>query len=347
VMGTRPLIVIQILIEQGNPKAEGLRILASKRISNIGLISMDAATESGIRAKLWAAWRMAREFTALGLENYGKVVNIAKTGDILYDALFPPQSWDLDICVSAYDDVTLLQRALPEKARNIPDRALFVRTFRHVMTNRVAFAEAYFTGAVEAVRRMLDRGPVWIWTSGDVYGVPSLKLPGSYEQLKRVARGGLSSLRKMHPHLSVAAHEDKMCLLRDITQRAAAQGIGTLVVIDDRVDNLVGAQKLITKSDDSVQRVVLLWARGYEAISREGPRLPKDFRGTAEDAIAHYGLMEIRDLTETVPRVQRVLGAQRKIAWIVDHDDVISCDRRRVQLQEDKVIEWLTSEYWP
>lgn len=296
--------------------------------------------------KLWAAWREARKFTGQIIDS--QPVNLAKTGELFYKSLFDPDSIDGD--TDNQDSVTL-KTPLPKRLTDVPGQNEFVRKFRHVMTNEVPFEKTFFPGAYEAVIEMLNIGPVRIWTTGDVFGIPELNLPGSYEQLKRLARGRWSKLRnKTGLNLDFIASEDKMKQLEKLARDFAIQNVKHIIIVDDKVGNLLSAKKRIQELIPNLHDVILVWDReselaGYHAD--KDSKLPSDFQGTPQEAISQFDLIAVNSITEIVPRVrQKVIHPQGQIAWVIDHDDVISQDNKRVQLQEENVIKWLNPQNW-
>lgn len=286
-----------------------------------------------IKENLWKTWRLAREYTIKGAEKYGPVVNVFQTGNFFYDDLLKENLF-----------------------KNIPPKDQFVREFRSVMTKKTPFQEAYFPGAVEAIETMLNYGLVRIWTTGDVHGVPSLSLPGSKEQLKRLCRGGWQCFRKKHTNktkeiprsFDVVADEDKIKQLEQVVLDFTKSKISLIVIIDDKIDNLLKAKQRIQNLKPSFDNIILVWDRECEKVESEGEsdrlsKLPADFTGTPEEAIAHFNLIVIKSIKEIVPQVLENVSQseEMKIGWIVDHDDVISDDKKRIQLQEEQVIKWL------
>ncbi|PIP34053.1 hypothetical protein COX69_04010 [Candidatus Falkowbacteria bacterium CG_4_10_14_0_2_um_filter_48_10] len=342
--------------------------------------------------KLWAAWRTARKVTEKSQEGYGEVVNQHMTGEIFYDALFQPNKAlgsinermkktiggrAEDLKINA-DDVGILKEPVkdPVFLASLPDREDFIQRYCHAMTNEVRFQDAYFDGAEEEIDKMLAHGPVRIWTTGDVYGVPSLGLPGHMEQIKRVARGfhdfrqekihkeidnartrGLSEVEvkdlrkrlKNSGEFGYVAHEDKVEALKKVAADFLEKQVDWISVIDDKVQNLLNAKQRLEKIKPGLgDKAIMVWDRQSElsgVIADHHSKLPKGFQGTEEDAIREYGLVEIKDVKDAVAAVMEKIGSNEgaKIGWIVDHDDVISEDNKRDALQGKSVIQLLES----
>lgn len=347
--------------------------------------------ERMIREKLWAAWRFVFSITAKGTEKFGGVVNQQMTGEILYDAITHPDLVLENIkerfasTIGADENFTIPVEELRILTAPMADTALiaetldkkeFVDAYCHAMTNEVDFRKAYFPGADHEIKKMLQSGPVRIWTTGDVFGVPSLELRGHYEQLKRLVKGGFADLRreeferklsdaytrsgddvsdeqkrtirrdiKENLDFDVVAHEDKVKQLRSVTESFHEKGVTHIAVIDDKVGNLLNARdRIIGLYPDMAGKIVLVWDRQSE---KDGPssdgrgKLPGNFTGTPEEAIAQYGLTVIDDISHASDAVRGAIGGGKdvKIGWIVDHDDVISEDNVRTELQSRAVID--------
>ncbi|MBI2049677.1 hypothetical protein HYT32_02115 [Candidatus Roizmanbacteria bacterium] len=325
-----------------------------------------------INNKLWTAWGAGRAYA-------GGVVNQWKTGDIFYDSLFHPDQIDPKILLMIKDkDKLILQEPLQAVLKEeVPSKDEFIKKYRHVMTQEVAFEKAYFPGAKDAIKEMLEYGPAWIWTTGDVHGaeIASGKLPGSHEQLKRLARGGFGQIKrdlkgKQHK-LGIIADENKLKFLKDVVFASEENHDRQVVIIDDKVQNLMDASSyirgiLLEFFSFNIVPILILdrECEKYGTPSDNLGKLPRGFQGTVEDAIADanqqgYIMGQISSLKELVGELKKGKDGQifspearkthvfdgaidlRRTAFVVDHDDVISIDNERTRLQQEAILGWL------
>lgn len=304
--------------------------------------------------KLWTAWRTSRRFTRRAKEPHRGARNLAETGDIFYDSLFQPGGLDLALFdeddAKSRHDLDILREPISKKDTVPPPKEGFIKKFRHVMSMEVPFHLAYFPGAIQAVEDMLDKGPVCLWTAGDVVGFPSLGLAASKDQLKKLAHGGWGKLKREYPNLYYVAHEVKLLGLDEILTTFKAGGVDTIVIIDDKADNLLSARKRIMKLDSDM-RTILVWdlvsLKGEQGYGRASKK-PKTFKGTDDQAAEEFGLIIVYSISEVVPKVMDRLSKEgaENIGFVIDHDDVISDDKVTVRLQQEAVRKWLESGGW-
>lgn len=304
--------------------------------------------------KLRAAWEAGRLRVLELTQDTTKtnVVNNHVIAGFFYDALFNPEK---PINVKGLDQD--LYEALIEPingiAKNaIPTREEFVNQFPTAMVEQVPYDKAYYDGAVAEIEKMLKHsrdGFVTIWTTGDVNGLPYLDpaIPGSYEQNARLVRGGWYDKMKSgkHSNLRIIADEDKFNYIDwySTISEATKRAVRRVVVVDDKLENLEKALERIQGiSPELAENTILIWDRQKESISTKDRTRDKALKTTSDsDAI-----IEIIDIKEAVSAVRKRIGnsfRQESIAWIVDHDEVISDDVKRMQLQIVSVLNWLAS----
>lgn len=316
--------------------------------------------EQDVVAKLWAARFVASLLVAEGNEG-SPVVNLARTGGLFYEALFQPDQLRQELYsqIDPYDLAVLSQNHLPIKAPKMPDKDQFVREFRNVMTG-VPFEEATFPGAVETVQNLLEFGPARIWTVGDVRGIPTLGLPGSGEQLFKLARLGLNSLRRRSQrqdiflegrrarYFDVTASENKIPQLETIVADFEAHGVNTIVVIDDKVVNLRRAETTIRALNPDIP-IMLVWDRESEQFGPPVDRVPKlPPNLSSEEAISQYNLIVVDSLKQVLPQIETKIRSNSctPTGSIVDLDDVVINDVRKAECQGTAVLRWLRSREW-
>lgn len=309
--------------------------------------------------KLWTAWRYAKKYTKrVG----GNSPNQAKTAEYFYDSLFNPEELKETLRKehpnATERDIAKLTTPLPsaEKRSNSPVKQAFITRFRRIITSEISFDQTYHPEAIESLKNMLDCGPVSIWTAGDTLGYAELdqSLPGSKEQLKKMAIGGLGVLKRDYKNeknkLYVVSHEDKVSELPKIVETFRAQGVNHIVVVDDKVDNLTITRDKISSIDPEIQ-ISLFWDLHY--LDREvgyaaTPRTPKGFDGTLKEAANEYDLITVKSIGEVVPKLQEIFGEAgvKNIGFVVDYDDVLTNDGIRVELQQEAVKNWLLDRGW-
>jgi len=268
--------------------------------------------------------------------------NIFQTADSLYETLYGDMGPEGIISEYGIANTERYPEAI-SKLRSIvsfeveegvlPDKKSFINVVRDAMTKHVDFEEALVGGAKETIDNLAKIGPIRIWTDGDTIGIPSLGLPGSMEQHKKIAVSGFGVLRRSlarnvpenqgdinrigNDILAVRASEHKMDMLEGIVDEFAGRGIKTVVVIDDRVDKLSDAINYL-KNNSSWLVIPILVKRG-EYKTKEGI----DQQIVSVDSIA--------DVTDVLSNMH--INRDSGVIFLVDFDGVLMDDKVRQYLQ--------------
>src|SRR5690606_29546167 len=161
---------------------------------------IEEADRELLNKKVLLSWRLATG--ELGH------ANVALTAENLYYALFEPdevvekrgiQPDDRfpDRIPTLTGHLSLLRPPAQRTSEEREEfRQRFVRAMRRAITSETDFAACLHDGALEQLGFLMDKGKVVIWTAGDMLGVPEKDIPGSYQQIKKVVKAGISRFRR-------------------------------------------------------------------------------------------------------------------------------------------------------
>lgn len=253
----------------------------------------------------------------------GGAPNVHGTADRLYDGLLASSA-----C------------ALGPSWTMLPDREQFICSVRRVMVEPEIFRKALYPGATEAVGAMGGNGPVLFWTAGDMRGRRDANgrvLPGSMEQYRRVMGSGLINdaadrIRQdggQPNKFGFAGAEDKFALLSGCFEWLAENNTVNVVVLEDKLPNLLGVQRHVSEIGASAN-LHLVWIRQ----GRHG--------ATLEEAPA--GMHSLNNIAD-FPALLASLDVDRP-GFLVDYDGVVSNDERRAYLQQLSVWNMLCEQGW-
>lgn len=278
------------------------------------------------KEKLFASWGSARD-------QFG-VPNNHRLAKLLYKSLYAPNTLSNDEIVDnrEFGRVGTLTKKMPLNIKDTPDEKEFITVVVRALTSDINFSKNLYPEALETIEKMIQYGPVRIWTRGDVYGVD--KYPGSVEQIKKVAPAGLGKLRNsIAPRtkngrqdiLSIKAAEDKIPFIKGILEEFKDKKIKVAILLDDQIDNIKKALKEGLKVQDI--HIYPVWIHQKKEGAKEG------------------------EIT-TVGRIKDVLGnveditKENKVGFIVDFDGVIVDDNKRMQAQLESVYNKLKEKKW-
>lgn len=146
-------------------------------------------------------------------------------------------------------------------------------------------------------------------------------------------RGGV----KPNDVLSVVATEGKMKLIPSIVEKFERRGIEIVVVVEDRLKNLLSASDLIRGVSD-METFLALVSHYNKAEDRS-----KNVDEVVPDSIHVIdGISGLLPLMET----NAVFLKNRKVGTIFDMDGVLSDDELRKELQTKAVIDALRRNGW-
>lgn len=212
----------------------------------------------------------------------------------------------------------------------IPIKKKFINGVRREMLQPEIFRQALFSGASKAVKDMSDRGPVVIWTAGDMYGgkdSTGRNWPGSMEQLVRVLGSGVLAGAVNGAHeVNVSGAENKFRFLATCLDWLGERKATEIVVLEDKLGNLREAHRVASDRGASYP----IWVRQgtHGATSDEAP----------------LGVHSLQDIAE-LPAFLDSLSLKNP-GFLVDYDGVLSDDARRRLLQQCAVFRYLYQKNW-
>lgn len=300
--------------------------------------------------KFRTADQIARQFIGEAAPEYGEVRNFPLVGKLLYYMLFKPKEFpeEYQKAVKSNQE-TVIQQEIPHNG-SFPEEGEFAKKFSHVLTTEIPHQLALFDGSKEAITDMAEHGPVIIWTKGDVLGIPELELRGSHDQTKKIINSGFKDLQdSLHTdqkELFFIAAENKVHYLKELIPKVAEYDIKHIVVVDDRVENLLEVRALAEEGGLS-DRVTLVWDREREVHFPDSPpRIPGGYAGTAEEAIQEFGLVTVDSVRSVTETLHELLQTGEKTAWLIDFDDVLVNSAKTTELQEESLGNWLELSGW-
>lgn len=299
-----------------------------------------------LKDKILAAWGSARD-------QFG-VINNHRLAELLYRALYNPKEFKEGEIITrqGFNRESVLTSPLNIKGLNIPKQEEFIIAIRRAMTSEVKFDKCLYRGAKELIGEMAKHGPVKIWSEGDVYGIlengDEPAHPGSHEQIKKIAIAGFGKLRKniaikeksnYHNIISVAAAEDKFSLLHDILEEYQKMNIKRVIILENRSRNIEKAIKI--GQDFNEIEFFPVWVR--QGVWKD--ILPKDLTKNIEEWKHEYNAVDsIEDVIKKI-QAKNLLNGE-KVGFIVDYDDVLSNDKKRMLQQVLATKKMLTKKGW-
>lgn len=262
------------------------------------------------KESLWNIHEKAlKEAKKIIQERTGKDVrNVRLTGEILY---------------------SILQR---EFSVVLPLQEQFIERYVRALTRDFPFEETLYESSLPALELLRQKGPVWIWSKGDSWGLRDEMtdqkiFQGSHEQPIKVIRSGLNTKKKESRSeefpLKIAVAEDKQALLEKIINDLRSRNIASVLIGDDRGGNLLEARKSFQAAGfDVICALVTGWKKERRDVI---PRIPKQFT-SEEDFATREGAIVVSDLSDIVDYLKKRTGT---IASIIDFDDVIASDARK------------------
>ena len=288
---------------------------------------------------------------AVATERLGSA-NLHLTAENLYTSLYEPEKTkELADPNSKYPDrLTIFGAPLSSPPKKIPSREEFIAAVKHAFTREIGFDQCFSNVAREQFYGVVDKSEATVlWTEGDDSGVPEHGLPGSHEQIRKVAdakffnrvrreialdRGGV----KPSDVLLVVATEGKMRFIPSIVEKFERRGIGTVVVIEDRLKNLISASDLIRGVSD--METFLILASYYNKVEDRSKKV--------DEEVILDSIHVIDDISGLLPLLETnaVFLKDKKVGTIFDMDGVLSDDELRKELQTKAVIDALQRNGW-
>lgn len=278
-------------------------------------------------------------------------VNLYQTAVNLYAGLYKPDDVEQLINPSLQfpDKIARMKQSLSVTAKNSPKLEEFVEKIRHVLTREVDYSESVPLEAREQLFQLMQLcEETIIWTDGDTKGVSELDLPGSREQLHKLASAGFyNKMRKVIAEdrstdhrdvFSVVSAEGKMDFVLAIAEKFSNKGIKKVIIVEDRLKNLVNATKLIKQN--SQLDVFPIWVRQGEFKNKI-----VDSKSLSECIVENNAIENISELTDVISG-NFIITDQEKVGAIVDLDGVLSDDEKRKEIQCIAVIKALSKKGW-
>lgn len=260
------------------------------------------------------------------------IANVYKTAEYLYYSLYLQDQIEEDVqpvesfpgCIDAFVGTP------PDiEFDHIPTKDEFMERIIRAMTREVDYESCLFEGALDTLEELTQQGEVTIWTAGDARGIPEAHLPGSNQQLHKLARAGLGNVRrtlaskqdrKINDVFRVIADEDKISrLLEELPHREVGN---TFFVIDDQLKNL---KKVVEGTVGTDIELIPIWVNK----SNEDPEW----------------CCRIDSITQ-LPNLLTTLGDDMKKVFYIDYDDVLSDDKKRSILYKEAIIHALEEQNW-
>lgn len=283
--------------------------------------------------------------------------SVAATASIFYDAVFDSTNvvtrYAIQPSETFADRMDVLQAPVQTiNPGNVPAKETFVDKLGRAWTSEAIHTSVLYPGAKETLKLMAEHGPTVVWTQGDMYGPSGSYLgfengiPGSFEQMKKVAGAGAGEIRrevarlcldvsgvpidmrrKIRDTLTVVASEDKFSAasVDKVVAYLTRLGREKAIVIDDRVGNIQKMQGLLAERGIETNGI---WVRQGRYGKKDAP----------------YDHEAIRE----VPTVDSITAdlLPENFATICDFDGVFSSQSARTAMQRDAVYELLVKNGW-
>ena len=279
--------------------------------------------------------------------------NVYETAKYLYFSLYNPNQAEQLIPANEKfpDDLDNFKKTLSTLPLEKPTQEEFIEKIRYAMTNGVDFSECISEEAKNQLRQVMEKSEhTVIWTDGDGIGVPAEKIPGSKEQLKKLAsaqfinifRKELAQEKGLNHKdiLSVIAQEGKIDLIPVIMEKFSEKGINRIIIVEDRMQNLVDAMKIIRKQYPQIE-VFPVWTRLDE---REKNKLnpEKTLEEWSEELHAIDNISKLMQILQE----NAIFEDKVKVGSIFDFDGPLNDDYKRKELQAEIVIKTLRENNW-
>ena len=287
---------------------------------------------------------------AIATERLGSA-NVHLSAENLYTSLYEPEKAEglADSNPKYPDRLDILGAPLRSQPKKIPSREEFVAVVKHALTREIDFGQCFSNVAREQFRNVVGKSESTVlWTDGDDSGVPEHGLPGSHEQIRKIAyaqffnrirREVAQDRGRVNPHdvLSVIAMEGKIKFIPDLIENFKRKGIETVVIVEDRQKNLVSAADTIHRTSDIETFLVLIKNDGRPGgDSKNVDTAIPDTIHVMEDISGLSLLLEMNG----------VFSEGKKVGAIFDMDGVLSDDDIRKRLQTKAVIDALRRNDW-
>jgi hypothetical protein len=249
------------------------------------------------------------------------------------------------------DRISTMEAPLSTPPKTIPAEEEFIEVFRKTLTRKIDYGECVSEEARgQLFQAMQLSEQTVIWTDGDNMGIPEQGLPGSKEQFYKIAtaqfynkmRQELARDRnvKRSDVLSVVATEGKMEFIENITKTFLQKQINTVILVEDRLKNIVQATDLIKKHAGEAISVFPVWVRQSEY--KDKIEKGKSLEEWVSDFHAINTVGELMDLLKQ----NNIFVPENKVGSIFDLDGVLSDDKTRKEQQIGALIAAFKEKGW-
>jgi len=256
--------------------------------------------------------------------------------ELLYDMLARPDmvSHDHDIDADRFADRRSIFEAELLRPEARLDRSEFISFMLGLLRSPEINRGSMTPGFEQALAAFAARGPLTIWTQGDVFDAPPRgdgTVEGRGEQLWKLGGGGIAALRRelarsalgeispgnLRSVLEVIAVGDKFdpSAISRLTERVG--GSDHVIIAEDRLDHIQRLRGILGMH--GVKNVNGFWVN-------DGQEEPPN------------GVVKVSAVTE-IPSL--IDGMEGKIASVIDFDDVLSNQKRRIELTAEAVERYL------
>ncbi|EKD33326.1 MAG: hypothetical protein ACD_76C00045G0012 [uncultured bacterium] len=314
--------------ETGSPEAEGTRHKDYDLIFRKFLISRYATGEK------------------LGSQN------LYLAGKNLYASLYHPENIDslIDLSEKFPDRIDIMKSPLSSKPETIPTEDEFVKEFRKILTRGIDYDKCISEAAREQLSRVAQLSEqTVIWTEGDSAGVPEKGLPGSREQLYKIAGTRIYDIRKdiakdrnakRSDVILIVAEEGKMRFITDVVKSFHEKQISTIIIIEDRLQNIIQAIEMIKKQFGESVDVFPVWVRQSEFKDKT-----EDGKSLEECLFDYNAIDSISELMMVLDK-NNLFSSEHKVGSIFDLDGVLLDDEKRRELQISALVAEFQKNGW-
>lgn len=283
------------------------------------------------------------------IEKFGSA-NVFQMAKNLYIALYySDRAGDFMGASSKYPDrLDILKKKFQSEIRNIPNEDEFIKEIRQALVKRVDFQKCFSKVAQKQFFDVMEKSYfAAIWTKGDNVGFPEVELPGSHEQIFKIAiaRFFNQARRKVAQDrgidhrdvLTIIANEDKMKLLPQLVNKFIEKEIERVIIIDDCINNVVLASNIINKlsSDIEIFAIWLNHGKNNDEFENINYKIKKSV----------HVMSDISELNSLL-KANDVFSGGKRVGSIFDLDGVLFDDDIRRNLQTEAVVRVLKDKNW-